>query len=658
MVGTGAAIAFSPDGRYILAGSSLHSTYPDNAAQLWDAATGREVHRLKGHTGWVHAVAVSPDGKLLLTGSYDGTARLWDATTGRLVRRLEGHTSAVMSVAFSPNGEFILTGGGDSTTRLWRTATGKELCRLISFNDGNWVVVDPEGRFDTNNLDEIKGLNWILPDDPFKPLPIEVFTREYYEPRLLARIVSGEKLRPLKSVAELNRVQPGISIKEILWDGGHDKVSVSVEVSAASGEFYQSGRKVTLETGVYDLRLFRDGQQVGYAPDSGGEIKVDPVTKKAVVTFSGLKLPRQKDLTRIEFSAYAFNADRIKSATARRAIVYPTDLAPAKGRAYVITIGVNAYENTDWNLKYAANDARQIQRTLSEKLSQTGDYSEIVNVSLISDHQIQNGQDVATEKTATKANIKGVLDLLSGKSVDPEVLKSIPNADKLRKATPDDFVIISFSSHGYVDTQGNFYFIPYDVGPGPKREINAELLSHCISSDELSAWLRYVDGGEMVLVVDACHSAASVEGEGFKPGPMGSRGLGQLSYDKGMRILTSTQSDDVALETDLTQQGLLSYALTHDGIDAGEADFKPRDKQIMLAEWLEYGVERVPKLYSEIERKFGALKDLNSVGLGGQTKLLVFSRDGANSSLKKNSNQQPALFDFTKRKREFVLARK
>jgi WD40 repeat protein len=657
-LGTGAAIAFSPNGRYLLAGSSLHSSYPDHAAQVWDVSTGRELHRLKGHTGWVHAVAISPDSKILLTGSYDGTARLWDAATGKLLRQLEGHNSAVMSVSFSPSGEYILTGGGDSTTRLWRTATGKELCRLISFNDGNWVVVDPDGRFDTNNLDAIKGLNWILPDDPFTALPIEVFTREYYEPRLLARIVSGENFRPIKSVSELNRVQPGVSIKEILWDGGHDKVSVSVEVNAASGDFQQAGRKVTLQTGAYDLRLFRDGQQVGYAPEGGGEIKVDPLTKKALVTFSGVKLPRQKDLKQIEFSAYAFNVDRVKSATARRAIVYPNDLAPAKGRIYLITVGVNAYENTDWNLKYAANDARQIQRTLSEKLSQRADYSELVPVSLISDYQFKDGQVIATEKTATKANIKAVLDLLAGKAVDPEVVKSIPNADKIREATPDDFVIISFSSHGYADTQGNFYFIPYDVGPGPKREINAELLSHCISSDELSLWLRGVDAGEMVMLVDACHSAAAVQGEGFKPGPMGSRGLGQLSYDKGMRILTSTQSDDVALETDFTQQGLLSYALTHDGIANGDADFKPRDKQIMLAEWLEYGVERVPKLYSEIEQKSGALKALNNVGLGGQTKLVVFSRDGANSSLKKNGNQQPALFDFTRKKREIVLVTK
>jgi hypothetical protein len=50
------------------------------------------------------------------------------------------------------------------------------------------------------------------------------------------------------------------------------------------------------------------------------------------------------------------------------------------------------------------------------------------------------------------------------------------------------------------------------------------------------------------MIIDARHSAASVEGSGFKPGPMGARGLGQLAYDKGMRILASTRADDLAWE--------------------------------------------------------------------------------------------------------------
>ena len=80
-----------------------------------------------------------------------------------------------------------------------------------------------------------------------------------------------------------------------------------------------------------------------------------------------------------------------------------------------------------------------------------------------------------------------------------------------------------------------------------------------------------------------------------------------------------------------------------------------------MPEFLEYGVARVPKLYGEIERKYQtlALNELKSIaiGRGGQTKLVIFSRDGGNSTLKKGSNQQPSLFDFTRKKRDLVLAK-
>lgn len=77
---------------------------------------------------------------------------------------------------------------------------------------------------------------------------------------------------------------------------------------------------------------------------------------------------------------------------------------------------------------------------------------------------------------------------------------------------------------------------------------------------------------------------------------MGSRGLGQLAYDKGMRILVASQIEDVALESRLLRQGLLTYALVEDGLEAWQADFQPEDPTIFLKEWLQYAVERVPKL--------------------------------------------------------------
>ena len=81
-----------------------------------------------------------------------------------------------------------------------------------------------------------------------------------------------------------------------------------------------------------------------------------------------------------------------------------------------------------------------------------------------------------TETTATKKNVKAVLDLLAGRAVDPEVKKQIPNADKLQQARPEDLVLLSFSSHGYADRSGNFYFVLYDTGPSTGGKVTEELL--------------------------------------------------------------------------------------------------------------------------------------------------------------------------------------
>ena len=80
-------MAFSPDGRFCLSGSS------DKTLRLWDASTGQCVRTFEGHTEHVTSVAFSPDGRFCLSGSDDqATLRLWDASTGQCVRTFEGHT--------------------------------------------------------------------------------------------------------------------------------------------------------------------------------------------------------------------------------------------------------------------------------------------------------------------------------------------------------------------------------------------------------------------------------------------------------------------------------------------------------------------------------------------------------------------------------------
>lgn len=639
---SGLDVYFSGDGRYLL-----------TEAKMPEAGLGLAVHEMPGGRqiafiprGFGYRQRVAFNGELVLTQSERGID-VWQVASGKRVSALQESVS-MSRAAFTPDARLVIAGSDNGTVTIWEAASGRVLAKLFSFNDGSWAVVAPDGRFDTNNLEKLSGLHWIMPDDPLRPLPLEIFMREYYEPRLLPRILSGEQLPPVKALQDLNRVQPAVAINRIEpAPGATGRVNVTVEVGRGEGESTHNGEKLKLTTGVYDLRLFRNGQLVGYAPAQGGEIAVDAASGKGSITFTDIRLPQQAGASRVEFSAYAFNVDRVKSATARRSFDYSGPPAPVKGRAYIVSVGVNAYQNPDWNLQFAANDARRIQQVLTQQLSRRGAYAEVVAIPLISD-RARDGKP--GPQLATKHNLRQALALLAGKRVPGADRQAVPGAEKIQPATPDDLLIVSFSGHGYAAEKGEFYLLPQDIGAGRGRNVTDELLRRSVSSAELAEWLRDVDAGEIVMIIDACHSAASVEAEGFKPGPMGSRGLGQLAFDKGMRILAASQADDVALESNLLKQGLLTHALANDGIDAARADFRPVDRRISLAEWLAFGVARVPELYLEI--KSGSVTVAQA---GGRGATRISTADTAQRIAKRRNIQQPALFDFSRRREDLLL---
>ncbi|NJR24140.1 MAG: protein kinase [Richelia sp. CSU_2_1] len=118
------AVAVTPNGRVVVCGNN------DGTIRLLHQHHGKVLKVLDGHSGPVWSVAVNPNGNLLASGGADGTIKLWNLNSGELLQTWDGHADGVFSVAFSPDGEVAASVGRDKTVRLWQADTGLELDHL------------------------------------------------------------------------------------------------------------------------------------------------------------------------------------------------------------------------------------------------------------------------------------------------------------------------------------------------------------------------------------------------------------------------------------------------------------------------------------------------------------------------------------------------
>ncbi|KAK9840799.1 hypothetical protein WJX81_005490 [Elliptochloris bilobata] len=107
-------VQFSPDGRWVVSASF------DKAVKLWDGLRGTFIATLRGHVGPVYQVAWSADSRLLVSASKDSTLKVWDVATRKLKLELPGHADEVFTVDWSPDGASVASGSKDRLLRLWR----------------------------------------------------------------------------------------------------------------------------------------------------------------------------------------------------------------------------------------------------------------------------------------------------------------------------------------------------------------------------------------------------------------------------------------------------------------------------------------------------------------------------------------------------------
>ncbi|MXO59841.1 hypothetical protein GRI89_09845 [Altererythrobacter salegens] len=585
----------------------------------------------------------------------DNTA-LIDLTDGAILYDKLADTPMVKAGYIAPS-DMLWAASSDGAIHYWGAADGQALMSLYTFPGNTFFAVSPGGRYDTNLPPDSNQIRWLMADKPWQSLAPQTFMRDYYEPGMYRQILECREhadtcktpfRKPLPSIESLNRVLPAVRIASVLQTEVGGSAIVTVDVTPGRDMDVDGGAP----QGIYNLRLFRNGRLVATDPffinrviegdekqdDSVAQWRSDNVLPyKGGVRPSGrmlangdyrmmflVPLPSGLDPQPQVFSAYAFNEDRIKSATAYSKAVRANPSPRRPRRAYVINIGIDHYDRESMRLRFAGNDAR----LLSDRLDEIPGYEVRKLVLTAEDPKLGTG----TARRIGRYTILRALNLLHDNPFRETLLNSLRedgiDASMIEPATPDDIVILTYSGHGDTDKFGNFYLLPSDGTWAFGDDVDLESL---VSAADLSNALAQNQAGETALIIDACRSAASVEAGDFKPAPVGDSGLGQLAYDKGILILAAAQSSESAMEDGKLKHGLATFALAANGEGLSAKGDLDADGSIRLDEWLQYAVDRMP-------------------GLNDDRRHLLYDADAgrfvAARGTGEKKTQTPALFDF------------
>jgi WD40 repeat protein len=547
------AVAFSPScpddpvgGRQILTGSN------DKMAKLW-SIDGQEIRSFDGHAEAVLAVAFSPDGRQILTGSYDQMAKLW-SIDGQEIRSFAGHANVVISVAFSPDSRQVLIGSLDKTANLW-SIDGQELATLTSIDSTDCVITTPSGLFDASP-GAMKLMYYV---QGLEVIELEQLKKRYWEPGLLAQIMSSKPLRDVSAFGVLP-LYPEI---EALIAGDR----LRVKLTERSG-------------GMGRLSLFVNGKEIAenINPDKKTILDID------LNRFDAFYLDSNSVVLR------AFNAEGWLKSQAYELLYVPalakgqggnnsTPLAlirPTLPHLYAIIIGTSDYNNATLKLHFPDLDAEAMAQALRAAGNRL--FDDRVHLQVLS---TAPGQTLSTKK-----NIKAAFDAFKS------------------QAKAADILVVYFSGHGltYGPAENNqFYYLTKDIPDADLRD-TAVLKSYTVSSTELTAWVNAIPAQKQVLIFDACNSgsvAKAFEASAAKEfSPTQIRAYDEMKDRTGTFILAGSAADKVSFEASEYGQGLLTYSLLQGMSGAALLD----DKRVDVMKLFQYARTTVPNLAKDISQ--------------------------------------------------------
>lgn len=511
------------------------STSWDGKMKIWDINTGLQIMRFSDHEGPIYAAKYSHNGNILCSAGSDRVIKVRRTERNySITKELKGHSAPITNLCFTPDDKYLISASENSEMIIWDLASGKEMVNYISLSQNDWMVVNADGHFNATegafkNIIFVKGL---------ESYSVDQFFDEFYQPTLVKDVFTNRSNR--LNMLDKMRQSPPPSIEIITPKNNQTYNKQNVDILF---------RVIDKGGGAETVTIFQNGKAIFTQ-----ELQVKP-GKSQVVNH---KFNLVSGLNVIEISATS--TGNIASQKSRIQLQFGGSL---KSSLYLLTIGINEYQNEALNLNYAYADAQGIGDLIKSQTK--GLFNEVKIISIY-------------DKDATKENILKKLDELK------EVIR------------PQDVFYFYFAGHGSM-VDNNFYFIPTD---NTKLYSDDKLKKTGIYAGELQEKLKAIAALKQVVIVDACQSGSGVEVLAQR-GATEEKALAQLSRSAGIHVLAAAGSEQYATEFAELGHGLFTHVLLE--ALSGKADGSPKDGKVTIYELKGYLDDQVPELSKKYKGK-------------------------------------------------------
>ncbi|MBC7746061.1 MAG: caspase family protein [Flavobacterium sp.] len=569
-------LMFSPNDKYFAIKTA-------NGVMLIELATKRiiKVDLPEGSTSLTNAF--SADELYYIVGTDTGDVLFYDINAERVEPSLtiKAHLQAVEGISLTKNGKYLFTNSNEYFIKLWDVKEHTLLATLYpNPKTSDWAVITPDGRFEASakaqeDMYFVKGLSYF---------PLSVLYEKLYTPKLLSRLLNGEKLD--KVDIDINTIKTAPIVKIQYAEKQRNLNVVDDKIPAYQNTTGLAEITVTAsaeDDKIDEIRLFHNGKIVNLA--TRGLFVTDNVSGNETKKYTLNLLPGANAIR-----AVALNSQRTESDPDEILVNFANGNTPANVPAkvnangiidavdknatlHLIVVGINKYQNEKLSLNYALADAKAFK-----------DETELGAKTIISNTKTY----FVTDEKANKLGIE-------------KAFKEVQ-----QNAKPQDVLVFYYAGHGVISEKNKeFYLVPTDVAD--LKNVDETLSQKGIPSKLLQQYAIDIAAQKQVFILDACQSAGAFA-QLMTNDANQQKSLAVVARSTGTHWIAASGSQQFANEFSQLGHGAFTYVLLQ--ALKGEAANNKMVTVNGLKNFLQTGVPALMKKYN------GSAQYPASYGLG------------------------------------------